>query len=229
MNRTKPKNPGNSSQGTCSPTPISPTPIRFLFNYKDSRALYELCDGNRIQLLKCRRADDELFNLCDPKRVMQLDKEIFGKKFTDAHLCFTNKKRKEINNTMMQKATKGCKPLCLPALPYDSNSQDVMLAPGMPVICRVTRNKLNICNNEMFTIQSVSQQSITLANDNAEGEIEPKEFQKLFYVAYAITIHKSQGQTYNKPYTIHEWSKLDRRLRYVALSRATLKELINII
>jgi DNA replication protein DnaC len=142
-------------------------------NYKDSRALYELCDGNRIQLLKCRRADDELFNLCDPKTIMQLDKEIFGKQFTDAHLCFTNKKRKEINNTMMQKATKGCKPLCLPALPYDGNSQDVMLAPGMPVICRVTRNKLNICNNEMFTIQSVSQQSITLANDNAEVEIEP--------------------------------------------------------
>ena len=43
------------------------------------------------------------------------------------------------------------------------------------------------------------------------------------------SIRESQGQTYNKPYTIHEWSKLDRSLRYVALSRATLKELINII
>ena len=198
-------------------------------NYKDSRALYELCDGNRIQLLKCRRADDELFNLCDPKTIMQLDKEIFGKQFTDAHLCFTNKKRKEINNTMMQKATKGCKPLCLPALPYDSNSQDVMLAPGVPVICRVTRNKLNICNNEMFTIQCVSQQGITLENENTKVEIEPKDFQRLVYVAYATTLYKSQGRTITHPYTIHEWSSLDRRLRYVALSRATCKENINII
>ena len=51
----------------------------------------------------------------------------------------------------------------------------------------------------------------------------------MFYVAYAITIHKCQGETYDTPYTIHEWERLNKRLKYVALSRATDKNLINII
>ena len=55
------------------------------------------------------------------------------------------------------------------------------------------------------------------------------EFTKLFYVAYCITIHKSQGQTYNQSYTIHEWEMLDDRLKYVAISRATQKKFINIM
>ena len=54
-------------------------------------------------------------------------------------------------------------------------------------------------------------------------------FQKLFYVAYAITTHKSQGETFNEPYTIHEWQHMDERLRYVALTRATTIENINIM
>ena len=55
-----------------------------------------------------------------------------------------------------------------------------------------------------------------------------EDFTKMFYVAYCVTIHKSQGQTYDHSYTIHEWSMLDERLKYVALSRATQKKFINI-
>ena len=37
------------------------------------------------------------------------------------------------------------------------------------------------------------------------------------------TIHKSQGVTYDFPYSIHEWDhpNFDFRLKYVALSRTT--------
>jgi len=53
----------------------------------------------------------------------------------------------------------------------------------------------------------------------------------LFYVAYAITIYKSQGSTFDYPYTIHEYGHpmFDDRLKYVSLSRATSIEHINII
>ncbi len=51
----------------------------------------------------------------------------------------------------------------------------------------------------------------------------------MFYVAFCITIHKSQGATFDKPYTIHEFDKLDNRLKYVAMSRATDTKLINIV
>ena len=55
-------------------------------------------------------------------------------------------------------------------------------------------------------------------------------FQRLFYVAYAITIYKSQGSTFDYPFTVHEWNHVlfDSRLKYVALSRAVSKDNINI-
>ena len=60
-------------------------------------------------------------------------------------------------------------------------------------------------------------------------EITKDEFAKLFYPAYCITTHKSQGQTFNEAYTIYEWDRFDKRLKYVALSRSTNKNHINII
>jgi len=55
-----------------------------------------------------------------------------------------------------------------------------------------------------------------------------EEFQEYFYVGYAITIHKAQGKTIDKPYAIHEWNQLSKRHRYVAISRAKEKSLINV-
>ena len=43
-------------------------------NYKDSQALHELCDGNRIQLTKCRRSDATLFNMLLPENIKKIKK-----------------------------------------------------------------------------------------------------------------------------------------------------------
>ena len=55
-------------------------------------------------------------------------------------------------------------------------------------------------------------------------------FQRLFYPAYAITIYKSQGSTFDYPFSVHEWSHplFNDILKYVALSRATTVDNINI-
>ena len=54
-----------------------------------------------------------------------------------------------------------------------------------------------------------------------ELKIKIQDFQKYFLVAYATTTHSSQGMTINEPYTIHEFDRMDQRLKYVALSRST--------
>jgi ATP-dependent exoDNAse (exonuclease V) alpha subunit len=46
------------------------------------------------------------------------------------------------------------------------------------------------------------------------------DFQKFFLVAYATTTHSAQGMSIGEPYTIHEWDRMDQRLKYVALSRS---------
>ena len=67
------------------------------------------------------------------------------------------------------------------------------------------------------------------------------KFQHLFYVAYAITIYKSQGSTFDfyknsqgikveYNYTIHEFNHpmFNERSKYVSLSRITKIENIHI-
>jgi len=119
----------------------------------------------------------------------------------------------------------------LAKLRYDKNSQDVKLIVGTPVIARVNKKALDIFNNETFVITNIDfeKQSITVNDDARDVVVTFNEFQKLFYVSYCISCHRSQGQTYDHPYTIHEWHKMDERLKYVSLSRATQIEHINII
>ena len=62
-----------------------------------------------------------------------------------------------------------------------------------------------------------------------EQAVPIAEFTKMFNLAFCITCHKAQGATFDEPYTIHEFNQFDDRLRYVALSRSTDINLINII
>ena len=125
------------------------------------------------------------------------------------------------------------KPLELPRLKHDKNSQDMRLLPGMPVIARVNKKRFDIYNNELYTIRKITDEKISLLSDDKVIEldvlIKDNLFQKLFYPAFCITCHKIQGSTYSHPYTIHEFEKFDERLKYVSLSRSTCIENINIM
>ena len=88
--------------------------------------------------------------------------------------------------------------------------------------------ELNLINNETFTINRIVDDNIHISNESKELVVHKDDFQNLFYVAYCITIHSSQGETFLEPYTIHDWDKLDKHLRYVALTRSSNIEYINI-
>ena len=105
-------------------------------DYKNSYCLYELVDGNRIQLTKCRRSDDTFFNMLLPENIDKINSNTFSNKFTDRHITFTNKRRIEVNQIMMDKRTKNTKYLKLQKLKYDDHSQNVKLIPDTPIIAR---------------------------------------------------------------------------------------------
>ena len=126
--------------------------------------------------------------------------------------------------------------MSLEELEYDKNSQRVYLLPGMPIIARINSkgNKgLGFVNNQPFTIKKIDyiNKIIIIEDKDVQIPIPIDQFQKMFYVAFCITIHKSQGETYNHAYTIHEFelNRFSDSLKYVALSRATDLKLINII
>lgn len=216
---------------------LQPVNDRWRGDYLSSPALAELVNNNRIELTECKRSDDELFELC--KDVDAVNPEDFvPQKNTMRHLAFTNRKRVEVNERMMKwfyLYKKKVVPLHLEKLMYNDNSQDVWLCKDMPVISY--RTEKNWFNNEEFVIKHIKDKQgkqgvlvsmICLTNERTTIEIPKEQFQSNFYPGFCLTVHKSQGSTYDAPYTIHEWGKFDRRLKYVALSRATKKNNIGI-
>jgi len=97
----------------------------------------------------------------------------------------------------------------------------------MPVIARVTTDDFS--NNDQFIVQKVSTDIIILTDGHATMEIETADFTRCFNLAYCITCHSSQGSTFDHPFTIYEFHKMDARLKYVSISRSTKKEYINMI
>ena len=58
---------------------LAPVNDRVICDYKNSLALYELCDGNCINLTTCRRSDDILYNICKFENIMNIQKHNFNK------------------------------------------------------------------------------------------------------------------------------------------------------
>ena len=203
-------------------------------DYSNAPCLFELADYNKIELTKCRRANDTLYNLVKFNNVPNLKPSDFKetKDFkTNIHLCFTNETRKHINRVKMeeQNVKKHWKGLKLDALPYDKRTQYVILNKDVPIISKVNCEEMNLINNQRFKIKKIGPLEITIVDEaKNERKIYIRDFQKHFLVAYATTIHSSQGMSISEPYTIHEWERLDQRLKYVALSRSREHSYINV-
>ena len=109
-----------------------------------------------------------LFNMLLPENIHNITKATFENKFTDRHISFTNATRIKVNHRMMQQVVKQKKkkPLRLEKLFYDKNSQNVELLPGMPIIARINEKKLDIFNNELFTIKTITKQDIIVYDED---------------------------------------------------------------
>ena len=154
----------------------------------------------------------------------------FAHEWATRHIAFTNHTRKWVNGKMMEVAAKKASRnkstiLELKALDYEGNSQNVQLCAGTPIVARVNRSDMDLFNNEQYVIKQIKVKKELVQVQLEDGEhmldIPFKEFQKLFYPAYCITVHSSQGSTFKHKFTIHEWSRYCDRMKYVALSRAT--------
>jgi hypothetical protein len=113
---------------------------------------------------------------------------------------------------------------------YDDRSQAVILNKGMPIISNVNNKDIGIFNNQIFKIVKIDTFTITIEDYfKTLININIPEFQKHFLVGYATTAHSAQGMSIAEPYTIHEWDRIDQRLKYVPLSRSRSYEYINIM
>lgn len=206
------------------------------FDYANCNILKYVCDYNKLNLTKCRRADQEFFN--DYTNPLNIDMHTYTvaneknnkkkhrsiKKF----ICYHNKLRKEINSQLMIQISKKRKYILLKNK-YPKN-QDIYIYKGLPLIGYINNTELNIYNGEDYIITDFDTKNITIKECayNKSITIPIEKITKFFMPAYCVTVHKSQGKTFNFPYCILEWSILETNMKYVALSRGTKKEFVNI-
>jgi hypothetical protein len=210
---------------------FKPVKDRYEGTYEHSAALYTLVDFQRINLTKCRRSDAELFELYTHVDKVKA-KQFPFKELTDLNIAYTHATRKRVNELCMEKFNHG-KPY-MQAFPSRINkkTQLTQVYEGLPIVAHRNLKKEKIYNSEMFVVSKIDMRDKTFSffNDEEEMTMLIEKFSSMFYPAYCITCHVSQGATFNKPYTIWDWNfeRMDETARYVALSRATKKENIQI-
>jgi 5-methylcytosine-specific restriction protein A len=206
-----------------------------VFNYKESSILHEICDNKMVVLSKCRRSDDIMFNesnyVLKHGDVKDLSK--YGEKMTYKNISFTNKKRIEINEFLMDKKLGELKEkkIILKKNENDEKSQDILLFKGLPVIACRTQKSIGVFNSQSYKVIKFDDINVTVESKATDEylEIDREKFTIFFYPSYCMTTHKSQGDTFDDMYTIWEWEKMTKELRYVALTRGTQMSNINIM
>ena len=126
-------------------------------SYEDSPALYQLCDGQRVNLTKCRRSDDELFSLySNPKNIDKINLRLFKfQGITQLNIAYTHKTRKYVNKQCMVQFIGDKDYLKCSASIYNEKTQKVKIFEGMPIVAYRNEPKEGICNSEVFTIKSI--------------------------------------------------------------------------
>ena len=180
--------------------------------YKNSRALFELVEGKQMTLTKCKRSDDTLFNLC--MDVENIDISIFGKKECLLNVAFTNRTVNRINEK------------------YNIEREESVLVndwwlyPGQRLMGNRTDKETGIIKNKDYYIKKIRRGSVVFKDGMT---LSYDDLERLMVLAYCITCHKSQGDTFKEEYGIYEWHLMSSEMKYVALSRGTCIENINIL
>ena len=113
----------------------------------------------------------------------------------------------------------------------DPNSQGMWIYKGLPIIAKKNdKDKYDILNNEIFMVKYVDTKTkkVHITDDENEKIIPLNVFNKYFYPAYCVTVHKMQGSTVNEPLSIFEWSRMSEKMKYTAVTRVTKKEYLNV-
>ena len=210
-------------------------------DYAQANFIKYIFNNNMIELQKQHRNDGEFANsMADyhDKKITfdELDIEVENelKDLPNINLCRTNKYRCGINKMKMLEHGKTSDKITNPP----KYSEFTHLYKDMPIIFTKKQKKkrdkkcilTNLYNNQRFNILELNNNIIKLECFITKTTYDIKKINILvnFKPAYAITIHKAQGDTIDEPYAIHEFFNQNMNSRYTSLTRATSKDLIRI-
>jgi hypothetical protein len=199
-------------------------PVEDNTDYFNHSSIMFMCDEYRCELQyfeKCRY-NKALYDFLEDVWEGNPTAITVGNVKKGSHICFTNKKRKEINALYNTKGE-----LIKYTGTDNKYNEHIRILEGVPLVCLVANKKLEMVKNELVTITKVDGDNIYFG----EKFISKNDIHKYFMLGYAMTIHKSQGQTIDGILNIHEVREIlqDKRMFYTAVSRATCLENVNYV
>lgn len=208
--------------------PVEDKNIEDYFNHP---AVKYLANYAKVKLTVPHRYDDQLWQLLED--VNEVNPAEFKSNVCKKNMCFYNVTRQYVNDLLM-KQNKPEDAKFIEKDASDDYTQDVWLYKGLQIIARVTQGEGDMTvNNESFEVVEVYESEFVCKSIRANDEGEPIEhllhfpyenFHKCFAVNYCSTTHKSQGDTITEDFTIWDWNRMSKKLRYTAMSRAKKPE-----
>ena len=209
---------------------ISPVE-KMKYNYYDSDVFKQIC-GNTVTEIEYHekaRYDDEMHEIIEYfKDTRQLHPKLQNRPIDDTletNIVYTNKTRDRINNKFMK----------------ENGGWIMGWKKGLKIITEEKFKKGNIFKGEMFYVESVSDYGKKIQiSEHGDGKLHNEGMKyniNLFKPAYAVTMHKYQGDTIGKyingdliNYNIHnvDHPRLTFNCMLVALSRATTIDQIHL-
>jgi hypothetical protein len=191
-----------------------------------------LCDSNRINLKLCKRFDERLYSALEQVKQNEYVGELFVQddsepKLGETHIVATNNTKRYINDVLMNEFSEDKKKtLKFSDIPINEKQQPLILCEGSPLCCIQGFRKVDIRNQQAFTLVKWDKDSCIVKNEkDVQFTISLTELKTHFTSGYALTAHRAQGKTCRGVVRVWDWNQplkmINKRWLYTALSRAT--------
>ena len=196
-------------------------------NFINSFVIKELANFNKLTLhynFRTGKDKDELWEKCQTPEVFNNQRG----ELTRRNLSYTHNTRQKVIEECQEKFVENPIVVETNETKKEGHTKYFKYSYGTPVIARKSNSVLGFFNNEMWCVVGLGD-LVGLWNIDRKVNIklEQKDFVRYFLSGFCITIHKSQSETYDDEYTIHDWKYIsnktstNQRLRYTAMSRSS--------
>jgi predicted GIY-YIG superfamily endonuclease len=195
-------------------------------DFKNTKLVKNIFNHTSYNLVKVWRFDNDVllqdaYNARDGQPIKY---ENYGRDETDLALCYTNDAVNAINKkwnkhhaskTKIKKEVGG----------FDNTKY--ILYKGLKLLAYKTHGKLLFTNSQELVVESWTDDKLFLVDEKDNKIILEIKYTASFKPAYAMTVHKSQGTTLRRAYSIYEHKLMTPSMLYVALTRTSNKEHVN--
>lgn len=184
-----------------------------------------ICELEKPQRFKDNRLLNDAYSLIDGD---DIDFNKYDNTECDLSICWTNSCVNAINEKWNKYYSND--KTYIEVIGFGSTK--FLLYEGLKIIAYVSYGK-KYYNCEEFTVKSFDNKFMVLLHegDNRKINVELKldlKFTKHFKPTFALTVHKAQGSTIDRPFSIYEYDRMSNTMLYVSLSRSTQFEYVNL-